>query len=231
MISFQIQDRVSEIIIDRPSAGNAVTSEMTRQFAEAVRDAEGKSDILVIKGRGDDFTIGRDRHEPKRGSAFDAFRSVSALNRAINGFPGVVVTGVRGRAHGLAVGLIMRSDIAVASENAQFGLDEVAHGIPPMFIMEEIVEHLSSKAAFDIVLSGRTFGSHEAIQMGLISRVVSDRQLEGAIEELVRTLRSRDRKVVLACKRYMRAVRKLPVEARPAFALVEQTEFAMAGRS
>jgi hypothetical protein len=67
--------------------------------------------------------------------------------------------------------------------------------------------------------------------MGLLSRVMPDRELDSAVSELVRTLRSRDRKVALACKRYMRAVRKLPIEARPAFALVEQTEFAMGGGS
>jgi enoyl-CoA hydratase/carnithine racemase len=231
MISFKAENRVAEIVLDRPSAGNAVTSDMARQFAQAVRDAVEISDILVIKGRGDDFTIGRDRHEPKSGSPFDAFRTVSALNRAIVGFPGIVITSVRGRAHGLAVGLVMRSNIAIASDNAQFGLDEVAHGIPPMFIMEEIVEHLSEKAAFDIVLSGRSFGAQEALRMGLVSRVVPDRELDSELDELVGTLRSRDRKVVLACKRYMQAVRKLPVDARPAFALLEQTEFAMAGRS
>lgn len=231
MIGFKVFDRLSEIVIDRPAAGNALTSEMTRQFVEAVRDAEGKSDVLVIKGQGDDFTVGRDRHEPKSASPFDAFRTVSALNRALSGFPGIIVTGVRGRAHGLGVGLVMRSDIAIASESARFALDEVAHGIPPMFIMEEIIEHLPSKAAFDVVLSGRSFDGHEALQMGLVSRVVSDRELESAIVEVVRTLQSRDRNVVLACKRYMRAVRALPIEARSAFALVEQTEFAMAGRT
>jgi hypothetical protein len=61
--------------------------------------------------------------------------------------------------------------------------------------------------------------------------VLADRELDAATSELVRTLQSRDRNVVLACKRYMRAVRKLPVDARPAFALIEQTEFAMAARS
>jgi len=231
MIKFKAEDRLGEIVIDRPDAGNAVTGEMARQFGESLRDAADKCDILVIKGAGNDFTIGRDRHEPKSGSPFDAFRTVSALNRALVGFPGIVVASVRGRAHGLGVGLIMRSDIALASENAQFGLDEVAHGIPPMFIMEEIVEHLASKAAFDIVLSGRSFGAHEALQMGLLSRVVADRDLDTATAELVRTLHTRDRKVVLACKRYMRAARKLPIDARPAFALIEQTEFAMAARS
>lgn len=231
MIGFKTENRIGEILIDRPSSGNAVTAEMARQFGDIVRDAADKADILVIKGAGADFTIGRDRHEPKSGSPFDAFRTVSALNRAIVGFPGIVVASVRGRAHGLGVGLIMRSDIAIASDTAQFGLDEVAHGIPPMFIMEEIVEHLPSKTAFDIVLSGHSFGAKEALQMGLLSRVVPDRDLDTAVNELVRTLHSRDRKVVLACKRYMRAARKLPADARPAFALIEQTEFAMAARS
>lgn len=231
MIGFKAEGRFGEIVMDRPSAGNAVTGEMAGQFAAAVRDAASTCDLLLIKGAGADFTVGRDRHEPKSGSPFDAFRTVSALNRAIVGFPGIVIASVRGRAHGLGVGLIMRSDIAIASDGAQFGLDEVAHGIPPMFIMEEIVQHLSSKTAFDIVLSGRSFGAQEALQMGLVSRVVSDNGLDAAVGELVRTLQSRDRKVVLACKRYMRATAKLPVDARSAFALVEQTEFAMGNRA
>jgi len=231
MIRFKTEGRLGEILIDRPDAGNAVTGEMARQYAEAMRNAAERCDILVLKGAGSDFTIGRDRHEPKGGSPFDAFRTVSSLNRAIAAFPGIVVASVRGRAHGLGVGLVMRSDIAIASDNAQFGLDEVAHGIPPMFIMEESVEHLSSKAAFDIVLSGRTFGAQEALEMGLVSRVVPDRDLDATVEELIRTLHARDRNVVLACKRYMRAVRKLPHDARPAFALVEQTEFTLAARS
>jgi len=231
MIRFKTEGHLGEILIDRPDAGNAVTAEMARQFAETVRGAADQCDILVVKGAGSDFTIGRDRHEPKGGSPFDAFRTVSGLNRAIAAFPGIIVASVRGRAHGLGVGLVMRSDIAIASDNAQFGLDEVAHGIPPMFIMEEIVEHLSSKVAFDIVLSGRSFGAQEALQMGLVSRVVPDRDLDANVDELVQTVHARDRNVVLACKRYMRAVRKLPLEARPAFALVEQTEFAMAARS
>jgi enoyl-CoA hydratase len=230
MIRFKADDRVSEIVIDRPSAGNAMTAEMARQLADALRDAAAKCDVLVIKGAGADFTTGRDRHEPKSGSPFDAFRTVSALNKALAAFPGIVLASVRGRAHGLGVGLVMRSDIAIASDSSEFGLDEVAHGIPPMFIMEEIVEHLPSKTAFDIVLSGRSFGANEALQMGLVSRVVPDRDLDKTVGDLVRTLLSRDRNVVLACKRYMRAVRQLPADARPAFALVEQTEFTLAAK-
>jgi enoyl-CoA hydratase/carnithine racemase len=134
---------------------------------------------------------------------------------------------VRGRAFGLGVGLVMRSDLAIAASDAQFALDEVKLGIPPMFIMEEIVDHLPSKRALDIILTSREFGADEALQIGLLSRVVPAEQLEAAAEDLVETLRGRDHSIILACKRYLRTVAKMPADARAAYALVEQTQFAM----
>src|SRR5262245_27603199 len=123
-------------------------------------------------------------------------------------------TGVRGRAFGLGFGLIMRSDIAIASANTRFALDEVKLGIPPMFIMEQILEHLPAKRALDFILTGREFGADETLQIGLVSRVVGPDDLDGSMGEFVATLRSRDRRVVLACKRYLRAVGKC--RSRPA---------------
>ena len=61
-------------------------------------------------------------------------------------------------------------------------------------------------------------------EMGLVSRVVPDLQRE--TENLLKELRSRDAEVLKAAKRYFASVRKLPAEARAAYALVEQTRFA-----
>jgi enoyl-CoA hydratase/carnithine racemase len=93
--------------------------------------------------------------------------------------------------------------------------------------MEKIVDHLPAKSALDIVLSGREFDAAEGLQMGLLSRVVASERLEATAAEFVEALRGRDRSVVLACKRYMAAVGKMPADARAAFALVEQTQFAI----
>jgi enoyl-CoA hydratase/carnithine racemase len=100
-------------------------------------------------------------------------------------------------------------------------------GIPPMLIMEQILEHLPAKRALDLILTGREFGADEALQIGLVSRVVGPDDLDGTMGELVATLRLRDRRVVLACKRYLRSIGKIPPEARSAYALVEQTQFAI----
>jgi len=227
MLNFNVEDRVGTIVIERASAGNAFTEAMVRQLGEIIRRAAEEADIVTLSGAGADFTIGRDRGEPKSGSPFDAFRNISALNKAIAEFPGLLITGVRGRAFGLGFGLIMRSDIAIAAANTRFALDEVKLGIPPMFIMEQILEHLPAKRALDFILTGREFGADDALQIGLISRVVGPDDLDGRRGEFVATLRSRGRRVVLACKRYLRAVGKMPPEARSAYALVEQTQFTM----
>lgn len=227
MIGYSVRGRVGEIVIARPDAGNAITGEMAQTLGDILVRAATEADLLTLSGAGDDFTIGRDRQGAKAASPFDAFRSVSAVNKAIAAFPGILIAKVRGRAFGLGVGLTMRSDIAFAAANSRFVLDEVAHGIPPMFIMEEMVNHVAPKRALEIILGGREFGGEEALQMGLLSRVVAADALEETVKEFVDALSGRDQNVVYACKRYMRAVRVMPGEARPAYALVEQTEFAM----
>ena len=116
------------------------------------------------------------------------------------------------------------ADIALASADARFMLDEVKLGIPPMFILAEIGNHLAPKAALDIVLSSREFGAAEAREIGVVSRVASE--LRGETESLLKELRSRDAEVLKAAKRYFTAVSGLPREARAAYALVEQTRFA-----
>jgi enoyl-CoA hydratase/carnithine racemase len=227
MIKFDVADRIGRLVIDRPDAGNAFTTEMARQFRLALEAAADGADIVVMTGAGPDFTVGRDRKEPRSGTPFDSFSAVSAMNQAIASFPGVLVAAVRGQVHGLGVGLVMRSDLAIGATDAEFLLDEVELGIPPMFIMEEMVEHLAPKQIFDLILTSRAFDADRALQLGVLSRVVAPADLESEVEKVVAILHQRDRHVVLACKRYLRAVGKLPRDARPAFALVEQTQFAM----
>ncbi len=96
-----------------------------------------------------------------------------------------------------------------------------------MFIMEEMVEHLAPKQIFDLILTSRLFDADQALQLGVLSRVVAAAELDSEVEKVAAILHQRDRRAVLACKRYLRAVGKIPRDARAAFALIEQTQFAM----
>jgi enoyl-CoA hydratase/carnithine racemase len=229
VIGFAVENRVARLVLQRPAASNAFTGEMLSQLLSALARAATEADILAISAAGADFSLGRDRADVKSGPPpFEAFKLITDVNAAMSAFPGVAVCSAQGRAFGFAVGMIMRSDIALAASDARFMLDEVKLGIAPMFILAEISEHLSPKAALDIVLSSREFGAAEARELGLISRVAGD--LRAETESLLKELRSRDAEVLKASKRYFRAVRQLPSEARSAFALVEQTRFAERGK-
>jgi enoyl-CoA hydratase/carnithine racemase len=230
LIELAIQNRIARLMLQRATAGNAFTSQMMSEFLAAVTRAAAEADILVISAAGDDFTLGRDRSEPRSATPFDAFKLITDLNTALAAFPGIALSLVCGRAFGFGMGIVMRSDIALAADDARFALDEVKLGIPPMFIMAEILEHLPPKSALDIVLSSREFGAAEAKEMGLVSRVLPPERLQAAAEELVRELASRDAAVLRASKRYLASVRDLPPAARGAYALVEQTRFAQRGK-
>lgn len=227
MIDYRVEGRAAWITINRSDKGNAFTSAMVRGLRDGLRKAEGRIDVLVLQGAGKDFTLGRDREEPKSGSPFDAFSLITELNQSFADFSGIVVSGVRGRAYGLGVGLVMRSDLSIAGQSATFMLDEVKLGIPPMFIMAAIFDHLAPKKALDAILTSREFSAAEALDVGILSRVVADADLDEAMAVLVDELLSRDRDVLLACKRYAKSVVTTPPAARPAFALVEQTQFAL----
>jgi enoyl-CoA hydratase/carnithine racemase len=228
MIEFKTAGRVGHLTIRRADARNAFTGEMVRQFADALRQAHEAADLLVIRGEGSDFTIGRDRKEPKpTGGPFDAFRMLSETNGLLANFPGIAIVAVQGVAHGFGVGAIMRSDIAIAADDAHFGFDEVALGFPPMFVMQEMLQHVPPKRALDVLLSGRDFDAKEALEIGILSRVISAAKLDAEVDALVVELSKRDSAVLKSCKRYLREVTQMQSEARSAFALVEQTRFAL----
>jgi enoyl-CoA hydratase/methylglutaconyl-CoA hydratase len=210
----------------RAGQGNALTSDLVKRLSDVFREITGVP-IATLAGDGPDFCLGRDRNEPKTGAPYDAFRVVSDLNAAVSEYPGILISAVRGRAQGLGVGLVMRSDLAIASDDATFALDEVKHAIPPMFIMSAIGDHMAPKHALDAVLTGWKFDASTAMQMGLVSRVVPTSSLDASMESLVNDLATRDPAVLFACKRFFRTMGSLPAQARAATALVEQTNFAM----
>jgi enoyl-CoA hydratase/carnithine racemase len=228
-IDVHIEGRVGRLTLRRPDAGNAFTGAMMVQFADAMRQAHGATDVVTIAAEGDDFCLGRDRTEPKGShTPFDAFRAVTAVNASLADYPGLILSLIQGRAFGFGVGLAMRTDIAIAAADARFALDEVKSGIPPMFIMAEILDHLPPKIAFDMIMSSREVDAREALEIGLVSRIVGAAELNAAGDELARQLSTRDPAVILASKQYLKSIRRVPADARASYALVAQTEFALA---
>lgn len=228
MIGFEHSNGVGRLVLQRAPSSNAFTSAMLGRTAEILETARDDCSIIVISAEGDDFSLGRDRTEPKNtGGPFVAFSEISRVNAAFAAFSGIVVSAIKGRAFGFGLGLAMRSDIAIAANDARFMLDEVSLGFPPMFLMEVILDHLPPKRALDLILTSREFGADEALAAGLVSRLVPAGELDDEVGRYIATLGDRDPDVLKACKHYLSAIRRMPPDARPAHALVEQTRFAV----
>lgn len=228
MIEFDLSNGIGRLVLQRAPSSNAFTSAMLDKTAEILETARDGCAVLVISSEGDDFSLGRDRTEPKpTGGPFMAFSEISQVNAAFAAFPGIVITAIKGRAFGFGLGLAMRSDIAIATDDARFMLDEVSLGFPPMFLMEVILDHLPPKRALDLILTSREFGADEALAAGLVSRLVAPVDLNSAVDDYVATLSDRNPEVLRACKQYLSEIRRMSPEARPSHALVEQTRFAV----
>jgi enoyl-CoA hydratase/carnithine racemase len=90
-----------------------------------------------------------------------------------------------------------------------------------------MLRHLPPKQALDIVLTSREFSAAEALSMGLVSRVVEDDVFDGQIGALAAELGGRAPDVLMAVKQYLRSVDTMPPDASNAYALLEQTRFAL----
>lgn len=221
-VTLDTAGRVARLRLDRPGEGNLITSTMMRQFADALAGAgTSGADILVISAAGPDFSLGRDQHEelPAGISKADNTRLIVEANDGLNGFPGITVSSVRGRAVGFGCGVALQSDFTVVTDTAVLGFDEIRHGLSPSFVMGYVETYVGPKRALDLILTGRLVPAHEAERLGMVSRVVPADDLDAATEALVATLRTSSPGLLLANKRYLHDIRDVHPDSRMKHAL------------
>jgi enoyl-CoA hydratase/carnithine racemase len=107
---------------------------------------------------------------------------------AMRACPLPVVASVHGLCLAGGVGLVMGCDVVLASDTAAFGLPEVDLGLWPFMVGALLGRHVSPKRAMEMMLSARRVPAAEALEMGLVSRVVPCGTLAAETEQLVAAL-------------------------------------------
>lgn len=195
-VTFMGDDPVGRITLSRPEKRNALDPEMIRQLSAALEAAARDETVrvIVLTGEGKDFCAGADLealseliHADESVHRADA-RAIASLFMEMRSFPKPIVTVVRGRALAGGAGLVMASDIAIAAEDAQFGFPEVRIGFVAGIVMALLRRSIDEKAAFELVATGRVIHADEALRIGLVTRVVSDRELDATVNHTVQTL-------------------------------------------
>jgi enoyl-CoA hydratase/carnithine racemase len=169
---------VLRLHIDREPKRNALNGEVLRGMLDALR-SPGDARVVLVSSAGEKvFCSGADLVAmAPNATGLEVHEGRGLLREVVlemRSCPLPVVASVQGLCLAGGVGLVMGCDIVLASENAAFGLPEVDLGLWPFMVSALLGRHVSPKRAMEMMLSARRVPAREALEMGLISRVVDD---------------------------------------------------------
>ena len=207
----ETEGSVMKLTLNRPDVGNLMTIDMGRQLAQMIA-AAGESQLIVLRGAGKDFCLGRDLGPAPSGpppTALDVRRGntdpVVELYSAFRRTPVPVLGVVTGRAIGLGCALASLCDITIAGSDARFQLPEMQHGIPPCLAMHALLDRVPPKALAHLVYSTLPIDAATALSIGLLSRVVPETRLETEVGEFVSMITQRVPAAVRGVKEFLRS--------------------------
>ena len=163
--------------LNRAEKKNALTQEMYQTLATKINEAAGDFAIrcIVISSEGDSFTAGNDINDFANNPQMDEGSPVFNFLFAIHNFPKPLIAAVHGRAVGIGTTMLMHCDIVTANPNSIFSMPFVSLGLVAeggsSYLFPRLVGHAK---ASEILLTGRSFTSDEALQMGLINEISTD---------------------------------------------------------
>jgi enoyl-CoA hydratase/carnithine racemase len=180
------EGRLLRLALDRPDKRNALSAALCRDLADGFEQAAADPAIgaILLDADGPVFCAGMDLDESV---AEDAAR-LTAIHESIFTAGATLekplIAAVQGAALGGGVGLVANAHIAVASEASTFALPEIRIGMWPFVIWRSIVAAMGERRALELALTGRTFPAEEALEYGLVHRVVPAGEVGAAAWEI-----------------------------------------------
>lgn len=187
LILTETRGRVGLITLNRPQVRNALNHQLLLELMDALKafDVDEKIGVMVINGDEKAFAAGADIKEIADRTAQQMMGSdhVAVFSRTLE-IRKPVIAAVSGWALGGGCELAMSCDMIVASETAKFGQPEITIGvIPGAGGTQRLTRAVGKALAMEIILNNRTLTAQEALQFGLVNRVVSvDQYLAEALK-------------------------------------------------
>ena len=216
---------VTTITLNRPDIGNRQTDMVWAQVTQMFADAAKESRLILFRGAGEDFCLGREAMgqaqpgpAPEAYAVRDRAETIFNLYGAFRNAKVPIIGIVQGRAVGLGCALAALCDITIASEKARFSFPETAHRIMPTIAFSALVDRVPRKAATFMMYSAQEIDAHKALMFGLASNVVPANELDGAVATLVEHMKKMPLAAVLALKEYARTAFSMDTQAATDFA-------------
>lgn len=210
-VTVDVEDGIAWITLSRPDKRNAINPGIVWEM-NAVLDAMEENEqvrVLVITGAGDAFSAGQDLkeyfREPDAGPPLARerlYRANAAWQwRRMMQFPKPTIAMVNGWCFGGAFQVLIGCDLAVAADEARFGLSEINWGIIPAGIVtKSVAEVMSQRDALYYIMTGETFDGKQAKAMGLVNICVPLTELRERTKKLAETLKQKNPYVLRSAK-------------------------------
>ena len=201
----ETRGRVGLITLNRPKALNALNHQLMREVMDALEafDQNDATGAMVITGNEKVFAAGADIKEMADKTTLQMMdMDLVAIYSRIHTIRKPVIAAVSGWSLGAGFELPLACDMIVASDSAQFGLPEVTIGvIPGAGGTQRLVRAVGKALAMEIILNNRKLTAQEALQYGLVNRVVPVSDYLNEALKLAEEIASRASLAVRAAKR------------------------------
>lgn len=204
------KDGVATITLNRPEVKNAMNPQMHLDMVEALTELEDDDAVrvLVMTGAGDSFCAGQDLKEyffdiddnqKARRKAREA--AVTWRSYKLRLFPKPTIGAVNGWCFGGGFSVVAACDIAIAANEAVFGLSEVNFGkIPGGMVTKDITDILHPRDALFHILTGRKFDGRQAAEMKFVNYSVPRAKLMDEVLSIASELKAKHPEVLRIAK-------------------------------
>ncbi|WP_440412583.1 p-hydroxycinnamoyl CoA hydratase/lyase [Neorhizobium petrolearium] len=236
-VTVEFDEGIAWVTLNRPKQRNAINPGIVWEM-NAIMDAleeDERCKVMVVTGAGESFSAGMDLKEYFRATdkvppiqRERLFRANAAWQwRRMMYYPKPTISMVNGWCFGGAFQFLVGCDLAIASEEAIFGLSEINWGIIPAGIVtKSVLETMSFRDAMYYIMTGETFNGRQAAEMKLVNKAVAPEDLKEETRKLAMTLIGKNPFVLRQAKTACRFTRDMSWEQAGEYLMAksDQTE-------
>jgi enoyl-CoA hydratase/carnithine racemase len=185
-------NNILTITLNRPKKKNAINNVMMNElnYALAYAKQENSVRVVVIDAEGDIFCAGADLNRSESNSNVPKLDDVNDISLAIRHLYKPVICKIQGSVLAGALLMVANATHAVAIETAKFSAPEIKRGLWPFMVMAGLFRVMPKRAGLDFIMRGESISAKEALNWGLINKVVSEEKLDKEVSNLAKQLAS-----------------------------------------
>ncbi len=209
-VAFTVEDGIAWVSFNRPEKRNCMSPKLNRQMGRVITELEFRDDVkvLVLTGSGEAWSAGMDLKEYFRETEQQGLGMIRKSQREayswwerLRWYEKPTIAMVNGWCFGGGYGPLFACDIAIAADDAQFGLSEINWGILPGGGASKVVADLMPlRKALYHAMMGENLTGKQAEAQGLVTESVPAAQLRDRVLEIANALKAKDSHALRATK-------------------------------